>query len=93
MKYFLCTVERIVGLFGRIELNPGIPREYTRGVKTGDELLLSRPDGSEVTTRVSGIPLGIRNSNGFIPIVIDPGFCADSIPVGTVVYHLLSDDD
>jgi len=94
MKNFLCKVERVDYIqAGGTAIEPRITADYTRGVKIGDELLLIRPDGSEVSTSVFGIPLGMHGAGGSVPIKVGPDIPPSSIPLGTLVYHIVSGVD
>lgn len=87
VKALICVVEEVfqIGGWGGCVIAPGVPKESGPRVRVGDDVLLVRPDGSELRTTVRGIPMGGRRDLPGIPILLD---IADKveIPIGTEVW-------
>ena len=89
MRHLISQVERIFFIKERgLSIEPGISSNYSRPVNVGDDLLLVRPDGSELRTTVAGIPLGLSKDNAGIPILLSISLRPEDVPLGTTVYHL-----
>ncbi len=64
---------------------PGIPRSSDARIKIGDDVWLTRPDGSEINTEVRGIEMGGRIPDSGIPILLGSELTKDDIPPGTLL--------
>lgn len=84
----LSVVEHVFDLTGRgIVVLPGIPRrEREWRIVVGQDLILKRPDGSEVRTAVRGIEMGSPPDGDGIGLLLGQDMTADSVPVGTAIW-------
>jgi 2'-5' RNA ligase len=91
VRALICVVEDVfqIGGGGGCVIAPGVPRDSGLRVRVGDDVLLTRPDGSVLETTVRGIPMGGRADLPRVPIALS---VADKsqVPVGTRVW-LVSD--
>lgn len=80
----ICIVEDVFQItsIGCV-IAPGVPRDFDLRVRTGDGILLRRPDGSQITTTVRSIPMGGRAPG--IPLNLHTVH-KDDVPIGTEVW-------
>jgi translation elongation factor EF-Tu-like GTPase len=87
MPRLLSTVEDAFQITGRgVVVVPGIPRNGDWRLKTGDALLLRRPDGTELETCVFGIEMASPPHPTGIPILLGQNVTKKDIPIGTELW-------
>jgi translation elongation factor EF-Tu-like GTPase len=92
----LFTVEDTFLIHGRgLILVPGIVPQGDERFKTGDSVLLKRPDGSALDWTIGGLEMAITNRKPHepspeIPIML-AGLSKDDVPLGTEVWSVSAD--
>jgi hypothetical protein len=87
---FLSRVEFRFGIKGRgVALDPGVPYEpATHRVYIGDELEIRRPDGSAISTRVSGLEMFGSPTKKSCAIILPPSVVEEEIPIGSEIWQI-----
>lgn len=103
---FVSRVEDVFQITDRgCVIAPGINRTTSPNLHVGDELLIKRPDGSQITTTLSGFEMisltieGILQRNAkppdqrFTAILLAPDIMKSQIPVGSELWAVSSCKD
>ena len=87
---FLCTVQDAFEIAGRgCVLTPGISKTTPSDIKikTHDQILLRRPDGSVLRTHIEGVAmLDRRDRSWCAPILLPSEFGKADVPIGTEIW-------
>lgn len=88
MEQFLSVIEDTFDLSGRSSLVvvPGIPRDTSWQVQNGEPLRIKRPDGSELSTSVSGIEMSCPPSPKGWALMLGDGVTKEMVPVGSEIW-------
>jgi hypothetical protein len=88
MRRRLFVVEDTFAIRGRgLVLVPGVLPEGDECFQVGDPILLHKPDGSAIATRIGGLELLCPNPRGDVLIMLKELAKAD-VPVGTEVWSV-----
>ncbi|MBI5425281.1 MAG: hypothetical protein HZA32_14475 [Opitutae bacterium] len=87
---FPSRVEFRFGIKGRgVAIDPGVPYEpATHRVYIGDELEIRRPDGSAISTKVSGLEMGGNPKKKSCSIILPANVAEEEIPIGSEVWQM-----
>jgi len=89
MARLLFTVTYVSTLTGRgIVLFPKLEPIGQEAFRTGDPLLLKRPDGMEISTKIGSVGLAKPLSGPCEPLVLISELKKEDVPVGTEVWSV-----
>jgi len=85
----LVTVEHAFEIRGRgLVLAPGITLVGEERIRIGDPIILSKPDGSSVETRIGSLQLFSTTSLRDEILIVLEGTTKDDVPIGTEVWSV-----
>jgi translation elongation factor EF-Tu-like GTPase len=87
MGRLLFTIEDVFLITGRgVILVPGFKGE--EAVRMGQEVLIKRPDGSEVRSTISGMDIPRGGQKNWGVAILVKGLSKEDVPVGSTVWTM-----